>query len=119
MSRRRTFRDVPCNGCTLCCQGDAVKLEPEDDPARYETVPHPSVPGARMLAHTATGECVYLGRDGCRIHRAAPVLCRQADCRGVAARLRFDEALALHRLGTLDLRVWDRGRRLLEEAVRR
>lgn len=24
------LRQVPCNGGTLCCQGDAVRLEPED-----------------------------------------------------------------------------------------
>ncbi len=111
---RRPRRDVPCNGCTLCCQKDAIRLQDEDDPGMYRTETHPYIPGARMIAHKPNGECVYLGAHGCTIHGRAPALCRDADCRGIAARLDFDAARLLHVQGRLDIRVWDRGRQLLE-----
>ena len=37
--------NVPCNGCTLCCKGDAVRLLPGDDKTKWATVPHASMPG--------------------------------------------------------------------------
>ena len=107
-------KSVPCNGCTLCCQGDAIRLEAEDNAAEYITESHPFVPGARMLAHKTNGECIYLNDDGCTIHERAPSLCRIADCLGVAALLDFETAQKLHALGQLDIRVWDQGKRLLE-----
>jgi len=109
----RARQVVPCNGCTLCCQKDALRLEPEDRASDYQTEPHPYIPGALMLAHKPTGECVYLGEQGCTIHDRAPSLCRSADCRSVAARLDLETALKLHTLGRLDFRVWDQGRKLL------
>ena len=110
------IQEVPCNGCTLCCQGDAVRVLPEDKPGSYKTEPHPYAPGARMLAHKANGECVYLGDGGCTIHDRAPALCRSADCRSLALKLDFDAAIRLHRTGRLDIRVWDRGHKLLRRA---
>jgi len=107
-------RIVPCNGCRLCCQGDAVRLEPEDMAEGYQTEPHPYIPNALMIAHKANGECVYLDERGCSIHDHAPSLCRSADCRSVAARFTFEGAMQLHRLGRLDIRVWDQGQKLLE-----
>ncbi len=68
-----------------------------------------------MLAHKPNGECIYLEPGGCSIHDRAPSLCRSADCRSIAYRLNFETARRLHILGKLDLRVWDRGRKLLEE----
>ena len=62
------MKEVPCNGCTLCCQGDAVRLQPEDSVTEYRTEPHPYIPGARMLAHKPNGECIYLDERGCSIH---------------------------------------------------
>ena len=112
--RKPEMRIVPCNGCTLCCQGDAVRLEPGDMDAGYQTEPHPYIRGALMIAHKANGECVYLNEHGCSIHDRAPSLCRSADCRSVALRFEFENALRLHRMGRLDIRVWDQGRKLLE-----
>jgi len=114
MARKAATRIVPCNGCTLCCQGDAVRLEEEDMAAGYHTELHPYIPGALMIAHKPNGECVYLDERGCSIHDNAPSLCRSADCRSVAARFTFENAMQLHRLGRLDIRVWDQGRKLLE-----
>lgn len=114
MAAKTATRFVPCNGCTLCCQGDAVRLEPEDLDAGYQSEPHPYIPGALMIAHKANGECVYLDGQGCRIHDHVPSLCRIADCRSVALKFDFENAMRLHRLGRLDIRVWDQGRKLLE-----
>ncbi len=107
------IREVPCNGCTLCCQGDAIRILPEDDERAYVTEAHPYMPGARMLAHKPSGECLYLSPAGCTIHDRAPSLCRSADCRGVAMKLDFETAVQLHRAGRLDIRVWDQGQKLL------
>ncbi len=107
------IREVPCNGCTLCCQGDAVRLLAEDRGIDYAAEPHPYAPGATMLAHKANGECIYLGPGGCTIHDHAPSLCRSADCRSLAMKLDFEAAARLHRAGRLDIRVWDQGHRLL------
>lgn len=109
-------REVPCNGCTLCCQGDAVRLEPEDMNKGYRTEPHPYIPGALMIAHRPNGDCVYLGEEGCTIHDDAPSLCRAADCRAVALRYDFMAARQLHAMGRLDIRVWDKGRQLIEQS---
>jgi len=114
MAMRLPRRQVPCNGCTLCCQGDAVRLEPEDGAMDYQTEPHPYIPGALMIAHKPNGECIYLEEGMCSIHDRAPSLCRTADCRSLAVRIDFERAKALHRMGRLDLRVWDQGHRLLE-----
>ena len=108
------MREVPCNGCTLCCQQDAIRLLPEDNPAEYQTVPHPHIAGALMLAHKQNGECIYLNEYGCSIHRKAPSLCRGADCRTLAARMDFETARKLHLMNKLNLCVWDQGHKLLE-----
>ena len=52
--------NVPCNGCTLCCRGGAIRILPEDDATQYQTVPHDHFPGQLMLDHKENGECVYL-----------------------------------------------------------
>lgn len=108
------YREVPCNGCTLCCQGDAVRLEKEDLAKGYMTEQHPYIAGALMIAHKSNGECFYLGEGGCTIHDDVPSLCRIADCRVLARRFDFASARALHQLGRLDLRVWDQGMKLME-----
>ena len=100
---------VPCDGCVMCCIGDAVRLLPGDNPDDYRTEPHPFVPGALMLAHTAGGSCIYLGRDGCTIHERKPQMCREMDCRVIAERFSFTQARKLH---GFPLRVWRRGRDL-------
>ena len=111
---KRAVRKVPCNGCTLCCHKDAIRLLPEDTVSLYNTEPHPYIPGGVMLAHKPNGECVYLRENGCSIHDTAPVLCRSADCRTIALRYDFETARSFHVLGMLDLRVWDQGKKLLD-----
>jgi hypothetical protein len=113
MPKKFPTKFVPCDGCVLCCQGDAIRLEREDIARGYLSEPHPYVPGALMLAHKANGDCVYLGDSGCTIHGRAPALCRAADCRSVALRYDLEGAKALHMTGRLNFDVWDKGNRLL------
>lgn len=113
--KKPPVREVPCNGCKLCCQGDAIRLEAEDRAEDYQTEPHPYIPGALMLTHKPNGECMYLDERGCSIHDRSPSLCRVADCRALALKIDFETARQLHALGRLDFRVWNKGRELLEK----
>lgn len=109
--------DVPCNGCTLCCHGDAVRILPHEDAGRWRTEPHQSAPGARMLAHKANGDCVYLGASGCTIHDSKPQLCREMDCRHIAQNITWTQARKLDAAGQLSFDVWRRGRDLLKDGI--
>ncbi len=115
MKTKKKYVAVPCGGCTLCCQGDAIRLLEEDDPDIYLTEPHSCVPGALMLAHKANGDCIYLTEDGCSIHDHTPALCRAGDCRALAFKYNFEMALKLHEIGSIDLRVWDKGNELIKK----
>ena len=106
---------VPCNGCTLCCQGDAIRLTEEDKSEEYQTEPHPYINGALMLAHKSNGDCIYLIDNGCCIHDHAPSLCKSADCRSIALKYDFSTAMKLHQMKRIDIRVWDKGNELLNE----
>ncbi|MBN1397911.1 MAG: hypothetical protein JXA06_07760 [Bacteroidetes bacterium] len=55
-SKKSIIKEVPCNGCTLCCQGDAIRLEEDEKSAGYKTEPHPYVRGALMLAYKPNGD---------------------------------------------------------------
>ena len=99
---------VPCDGCTLCCRGDAIRILPNDDPAQFQTAPHDHFKGQLMLAHKPNGDCVYLEEYGCSIHGRAPQMCKEMDCRQLALTIKKKD---LKRYG-LPLRVWVRGRRM-------
>ena len=103
---------VPCNGCTLCCRGDAVRLLPADDPNQYITEPHSIIKGALMLAHKPNGECIYLGEGGCTIHDTSPQQCKEMDCRRIAAKITFTQARKMTKTGYFNMRVWQKGRDL-------
>lgn len=118
MKSKKKYVEVPCDGCTLCCQGDAIRLLEEDDPGLYNTEPHSYIPGALMLAHKPNGDCIYLDESGCSIHNRAPSLCRAADCRALAFKYNFEMALRLHEVGSIDLRVWDKGNELIKKMRR-
>jgi hypothetical protein len=115
MRKRYPIKQVPCNGCTICCQHDAVRLEGKDSSFEYQTEPHPYLSGALMLAHKPNGECIYLANNGCSIHDHAPTLCRIADCRSLAVRFDYETARQLHSINRLDIRVWDQGQKLIEK----
>lgn len=108
MSERAYCGPVPCNGCTLCCQGDAIRLLPADDASQYQTVPHDRYPGHLMLDHKPNGDCIYLGASGCTIHGHAPLMCREMDCRNVAESISYTQA---RKLGVIH--VYRKGKSLL------
>jgi uncharacterized protein len=113
--KRTEPKFVPCNGCTLCCQGDAIRLTEEDNPEEYLTEPHSYISGALMLAHNPNGDCIYLVENGCSIHERAPALCRSADCRSITLKYDFVTAMKLHETKRIDIRIWDKGNELINE----
>ena len=115
MNSKLKTKFVPCNGCTLCCQGDAIRLTEEDNPDDYITEPHPYIQDSLMLAHKPNGDCIYLVETGCSIHDRAPSLCRSADCRSIAIKYDFNTAMQLHQMKRIDIRVWDKGNDLINE----
>jgi hypothetical protein len=63
----------PCNGCRLCCTGQSeygIPLQRRfDDPSLYKGVKFNMATGQFHLpTNPATGNCAYLGEDGCTIH---------------------------------------------------
>lgn len=79
---------VPCAGCTLCCRGFWVALMPGDNPTLYKTV---TIRGWKFLKRRPSGECVHLGRSGCKLHgkRPLPLACKAFDCRAVEEPKRY------------------------------
>ena len=104
---------VPCNGCTRCCHGDAVRILNHEDASQWRTEPRPVAVGARMLAHKSNGDCIYLGKHGCTIHDSKPEQCREMDCRNLAAVITYTQARKMAAQGRLPLAVWRRGKDLL------
>lgn len=107
--------DVPCNGCTACCQSDLIMLKPEygDDPDLYDTMPMINpMTGAKGLAlkHKPEGGCIYLGETGCTIHGHAPFICRTFDCRRFVKNLSRADRRRYVRLGLLGKDVIEAGR---------
>jgi Fe-S-cluster containining protein len=109
--------NVPCNLCTRCCQGDAIRLLPMDDADSYLTESHPYFPGALMLAHKPNKDCIYLVQDGCSIHSRRPQQCREMDCRLLAERITYTQARKLSKTNQLKFPVWQRGKELLKQSL--
>lgn len=101
--------NVPCNGCTLCCHGDAIRILPGDDPEQYNTVPHDHFPSERMLSHKQNGDCLYLLSSGCSIHPTRPLMCKEMDCRNLARSIKKKDLKRYN----VPLRVWLKGRQLI------
>jgi len=110
----KAMTKVPCNGCTLCCRKDAIRLLPEDDASQYQTEPHQSGDGSLMLAHRPDGSCIYLTKEGCGIHGRAPKMCRQFDCRDLASKLTFTQARKLADKKMLPIAIWRKGKDLIK-----
>lgn len=108
------INNVPCDGCTLCCHKDRVRLLPADDETQYKTEPHPYLPEARMLAHKPNGDCYYLGEGGCTIQTTKPQMCREMDCCILANNITYTRARKLAKAGELPMPVYWRGVELLK-----
>lgn len=84
--------DVPCAGCTACCEGSYfIHVTPEDAPARARIddallFPAPGAgPGHQLLGYDGQGRCPMLRDSGCVIYSDRPRTCRVYDCRIFAA----------------------------------
>jgi len=108
----RTFvtGEVPCGECHLCCCNELVVLYPQDEPTRYSLEKHPFLPGKHVIAHKENKECVYLNEQGCSIWEDRPQLCKEFDCRVMAAKFKWGQAQKMRIIDT-----WERGRELLKE----
>ena len=74
--------DTLCLACGLCCNGVLfrdVELQPEDDPARLQSLGQPVERFRRKLRFTQP--CTALCVDNrCRIYAERPVRCHQFEC---------------------------------------
>ena len=84
--------DVPCDGCTACCESSQfVLVEPDEHAARSLIpaellFPAPGAPkGYSVLPYDEHGRCPMLGQRGCLIYEHRPRTCRAYDCRVLAA----------------------------------
>lgn len=98
-----------CNGCTICCKNDAVRLLPGEDVSLYQTTPHEYFPGELMLDHKENRDCVYLGDSGCTIHETKPIMCGEMDCRNLARKYSKKQVKKLN----IPMAVWNKGRLLI------
>lgn len=77
--------EVPCNGCTVCCQ----KLHPFLTPEEITSGKYPlslvqsnnSNDPIVALYKKPEGGCSMLANNKCLIYEDRPIACRQFDCR--------------------------------------
>jgi Fe-S-cluster containining protein len=88
----RGSNDVPCDGCTACCQSSQfVHIAPDEtETLRHIPValrfPAPFLPaGHVLLGYDEQGRCPMLTERGCSIYEHRPRTCRTYDCRIFAA----------------------------------
>jgi hypothetical protein len=84
--------DVPCDGCTACCESSQfVLVEPDEHDARAHIpdellFPAPGAPrGFSVIPYDDRGRCPMLRDGGCSIYEHRPRTCRAYDCRVLAA----------------------------------
>src|SRR3954469_3693536 len=93
--------NVPCDGCTACCQSSQfVHIEPDETETlshipRELLFPAPRMPaGNVILGYDEHGRCPMLNDSGCSIYEHRPRTCRTYDCRVFeAAGLEADKPL--------------------------
>ena len=84
--------DVPCDGCTACCESSQfVLVEPDEHDARAAIpaellFPAPGAPkGYSLLPYDEHGRCPMLRDGACSIYEHRPRTCRAYDRRVLAA----------------------------------
>ncbi len=84
--------DVPCDGCTACCESSQFVHVAPDETAAIDRIPADLLfpapglpPGHRLLPYDERGRCPMLGDGGCTIYEDRPRTCRAYDCRVFAA----------------------------------
>jgi hypothetical protein len=90
--RDRADADVPCDGCTACCESSQfVLVEPDEHDTRAHIpaellFPAPGAPkGFSLLPYDEHGRCPMLVDGACSIYEHRPRTCRAYDCRVLAA----------------------------------
>lgn len=84
--------DVPCNGCTVCCETLSPFLTPEEivsglypisliQPSPAEILHTPEIGPMVALYRKPEGGCSMLINGKCSIYEYRPLACRQFDCR--------------------------------------
>lgn len=105
---------VPCDGCTACCRGRAIRpLYPERGDA-IEDYEHQHVDGVVALAWSKSGDCFYVSSKGCTIHARRPILCREFDCREEYLGLTPHQRRADERARPYQKAIYDAAKRLLK-----
>lgn len=84
--------DVPCDGCTACCESSQfVLVEPDENGARAHIpaellFPAPGAPtNFSLLPYDQHGRCPMLTDGACSIYEHRPRTCRAYDCRVLTA----------------------------------
>lgn len=71
---------VPCDGCDKCCRGPYAVHVMKHERKKYDQVTWNQDDQTWEIPRV-DGECVYLGKEGCTIHKDRPYVCRMFDCR--------------------------------------
>jgi len=75
-----------CDGCSLCCENEAIILTEQDDQSLYETHEIQTPMGLLIAIKMSTdNKCIYLKSGQCSIYEIRPQICRTFDCRKFAA----------------------------------
>lgn len=103
---------VPCNGCTICCDRDAIFIDPElgDKVEDYQTI---EFGGFDILDHKKDGTCIYLEKEGCSIYEKRPAVCREFDCRRFVERVPKKTMIFYLKRGIITKAALRRGKELL------
>ncbi len=112
--------DVPCGGCTECCRSNqGLVLHPEQgdevDSYQFQVLAHRATgEPVFALATSESGQCVYLGSNGCTIYHRRPLLCRSFDCRQHYLILPRQDRDNLVRIGLSSRAVFNAGKSRLK-----
>jgi len=83
--------DVSFGPCRACCRRNLIPLIPQrgDVIWTYEHEVIATLAGTVAVLRCAeSGDCIYLGPDGCTIHERAPAVCRALSAANNNSRVR-------------------------------
>lgn len=87
-----SISDVPCNGCTMCCEILSPYLTPDEissgkypislvQPTPEQLRDNPNIGPTVTMFKNAQGGCAMFIDNRCSIYDYRPISCRQFDCR--------------------------------------
>jgi len=117
--------DVPCGGCTACCEASQfIHVGPDETDAlahipKALLFPAPGLPtGHRLMGYDEHGRCPMLVEGRCTIYAHRPQTCRTYDCRVFAAADIADTDPSKSRIAA-QARRWRFDEPLQDDVVRR